>query len=59
LIGICFFDAPRFITSLTRGDRRLEWLSVPERSYQVYATTNVAQSFQPLSGIIVAGTGLN
>jgi len=29
---------------------------VPGRNYQVYATTNVAAAFQPLSGVFTAFT---
>ena len=46
------------ITRLGRADRRIEWLSVAGHSYQVFATTNLSQPFQPLSPLLTPGTGL-
>jgi glycosidase len=44
------------ITELAGAGRVISWSSIPGRNYQVYATTNVAAPFQPLSGIFTAFT---
>jgi len=44
------------ITDVVGAGRVISWSSVPGRNYQVYATTNVAVAFQPLSGVFTAFT---
>jgi glycosidase len=44
------------ITELVGAGRVISWSSVPGRNYQVFATTNVAAAFQPLSSVVTAFT---
>jgi len=42
------------ITQLANGNQLVVWDSVPNISYQVLATTNLGQSFTPISSVIFA-----
>jgi hypothetical protein len=44
------------IITQTDGGRQLTWKSVPGKSYRVYATANVTESFEPISTAIPATT---
>ena len=43
---------PLKISSLANNNQYLGWDSAPGLNYQVLATTNLAQPFRPVSGII-------
>jgi hypothetical protein len=43
---------PLVISSLANNNQYLGWNSVSGLYYQVLATTNLAQPFQPVSGVI-------
>jgi hypothetical protein len=43
------------ITNFTL-DKQMSWLAVSGRTYQVLMTTNIAQGFAPISGVISAGS---
>jgi hypothetical protein len=48
---------PLKISGLDEGNQMVVWDSAPGLHYQVLATTNLAQPFQPVSGVIPgAGT---
>lgn len=43
------------ITDTSNGGRTLTWSSVSNKSYRVWATTNLSTAFTPLSGTVRAG----